>query len=151
MSKTWIPALLAMAVVAGCARSPAPDPERAPEPDTRAEQSPMVGERWQLILLGTAERWSGEQRPYIEVQPDGGALRLSGNNGCNQLNGRVQFDDGNRIRVSELSSTRRACPDMADAQRVDAILENAYRYLIDHDRLVFFGSDSRVLGGFQRR
>ncbi|MBD3896673.1 META domain-containing protein [Halomonas sp. ML-15] len=151
MGKRWIPVLLAMAVMAGCARSPAPDPERAPEPERQAQQSPMVGERWQLILLGTAERWSGEQRPYIEVERDNGQLRLRGHNGCNQLNGRVQFDDGNRIQIRDLASTRMACPDMGDAQRVDALLENAYRYLIDHDRLVFFGSDSRVLGGFQRR
>ncbi|BBI59477.1 hypothetical protein HSBAA_07830 [Vreelandella sulfidaeris] len=32
-----------------------------------------------------------------------------------------------------------ACPQMGDAKRVTDMMENAYRYLIDHDRLVFLG------------
>ena len=40
-------------------------------------------------------------------------------------------------------------PQMGDAKRVTDMLETAYRYLIDHDRLVFFGPDSRVLGGWR--
>lgn len=147
--------LAIMLVLTGCAgSSSAPKTEAEPQPDSSApatQQSPLVGERWQLILLGTAERWSGDQPPYIEIEHASGQLQLSGSNGCNRLMGRVQLDDGNRIHVDELASTRMACPNMADAQRVEELLQNAYRYLIDHDRLVLFGSDSRVLGGFQRR
>lgn len=144
--------VLALAGCAGSPSAPGPDAERQSDstPST-AQQSPLVGERWQLILLGTSERWSSDQPAYIEIEHAGGELRLSGSNGCNRLMGQVQLDDGNRIQVGELASTRMACPNMADAQRVEELLNNAYRYLIDHDRLVLFGSDSRVLGGFQRR
>lgn len=153
MLKPWLYGLLAATLLAGCASSPAPerDPSANRTAAVPAHDSPMVGPRWNLILLGTAERWSSDQPAYIEVTSDNGQLRLSGSNGCNRINGRVHLDDGNRVNIDGLASTRMACPNMADAQRINELLENAYRYLVDHDRLVFFGSDSRVLGGFQRR
>ncbi|WP_248730087.1 MULTISPECIES: META domain-containing protein [Halomonadaceae] len=150
MVRPWMVGVTFAVLLAGCSSSPAPAPERGSGQVSQA--SPVIGPRWQVILLGTDEGWSGEQPAYIEVEPGrGGAPRLTGSNGCNTLNGEVRFDDGNRIQIGNLASTRMACPNADKAQRVEAMLENAYRYLIDHDRLVFFGSDSRVLGAFQRR
>ncbi len=75
--------------------------------------------------------------------------RVSGSDGCNQFTGKVSLGESQRIEFSELASTRMACPNMEDAKRVTDMLDTAYRYLIDHDRLVFFGPDSRVLGGWR--
>lgn len=108
---------------------------------------PLVGQRWNLLLVGTDERLSMPETPYFTVAADG---RVSGSDGCNILNGRVSLDAGNRIEFSELGTTRRGCPQLADAQRVTGMLESAYRFLIDHDRLVLFGPDQRVLGGWRQ-
>ncbi|MFC3282778.1 META domain-containing protein [Litchfieldella rifensis] len=149
MKGSWVAIGLVAVLLSGCAGSSPPAPQREQAAMDVAD-SPVIGPRWRLILLGTDERWSGNQPAWFEVAPEGGTLRLVGSDGCNRLSGQVELDDGNRIRIQNLASTRMACPNMAEAQRANALLENAYRYLIDDDRLVFFGRDSRVLGGFQR-
>ncbi|MDW7745405.1 META domain-containing protein [Halomonas sp.] len=123
-----------------------PGPQVADEPSARLE-GPVVDQRWNLLLVGTDERLEMPERPHFVIDRDG---RVSGSDGCNRLIGRASLGDNNRIAFSDLATTRRACPRAEDAARVTGMLENAYRYLIDHDRLVFFGPDQRVLGGWRR-
>lgn len=131
-------------LLAACGGGPAP--QVADEPAARLE-GPVVDQRWNLLLVGTDERLEMPERPHFVIDRDG---RVSGSDGCNRLTGRAALGENNRIAFSDLATTRRACPRAEDAARVTGMLENAYRYLIDHDRLVFFGPDQRVLGGFQR-
>jgi len=130
-------------LLTACASRPATVAEA---PAARLE-GPVVDQRWNLLLVGTNERLSLPQPAWFRIDPDG---RVSGSNGCHTLRGRAQLGDNQRIAFSELASTRQACPQAEDVQRVTAMLETAYRYLIDHDRLVFFGPDQRVLGGWRR-
>lgn len=148
MGKGWIMGLVLTGLLAGCSSAPAPGSGQDQAVTTDA--SPVVGPRWNLLLLGTSERWPHPDTPYFEVVRQGGDLRLVGSDGCNRISGALRLESGNRFLVENLASTRMACPNGADAQRVDAMLNDAYRYLIDHDRLVLFGRDSRVLGGFRR-
>ncbi|WP_425402553.1 META domain-containing protein [Halomonas halodenitrificans] len=112
-----------------------------------ALDGPLTEQRWNLLLLGTSERLSMPEAAWFEVDGDG---RLVGSDGCNAMQGRVRLGDSQRIEVTELATTRRGCPRLEDAARVTEMLETAYRYLIDHDRLVFFGPDQRVLGGWRK-
>ncbi|MFG6668322.1 META domain-containing protein [Halomonas sp. HNIBRBA4712] len=107
----------------------------------------IVGPRWNLLLIGTDERLSMPQTAYFQIARDG---RITGSDGCNNFQGSVSLGDSQRIEVGELSTTRMACAKGEDALRVTGMLETAYRYLIDHDRVVFFGPDSRVLGGWRK-
>ncbi len=136
-----LPLMLA-ALMAGCAAGPAPVP---PPGDTVS--GPVVGPRWNLLLVGTSERLDMPATPWFQVAADG---NVTGSDGCNRFTGSVALDAQNRIEFSSLTSTRRACPNMAGARQVTEMLDEAYRYLIDHDRLVFFGPDQHVLGGFRR-
>ncbi|MCL7941943.1 META domain-containing protein [Halomonas sp. ATCH28] len=131
-------------LLAACGGGPAP--QVADEPTARLE-GPVVDQRWNLLLVGTDERLEMPERPHFVIDRDG---RVSGSDGCNRLTGRAALGENNRIAFSDLATTRRACPRAEDAARVTGMLENAYRYLIDHDRLVFFGPDQRVLGGWRR-
>lgn len=148
MGKGWVMGAVLAALLAGCSSAPAPD--YGQDNATTSETSPVVGPRWNLLLLGTSEHWEHADTPYFEVVRQNGQLRLVGSNGCNRINGALTLESGNRFLVDDLATTRMACPNGQDAQRVDAMLNGAYRYLIDHDRLVLFGRDSRVLGGFRR-
>ncbi|MDI5920938.1 META domain-containing protein [Halomonas sp. LR5S13] len=130
-------------LLAACSSRPAPQLD---EPAARLE-GPVVDQRWNLLLVGTNERLEMPERPHFVIDRDG---RVSGSDGCNRLTGRAALGENNRIAFSDLATTRRACPQAEDAARVTGMLENAYRYLIDHDRLVFFGPDQRVLGGWRR-
>ncbi|WP_111413403.1 META domain-containing protein [Billgrantia lactosivorans] len=135
----------AVALLAACGSQPS-EPTRQ-EGERVASDHPVVGQRWNLLLVGTDERLSMPDTPHFVVSPEG---RVSGSDGCNSLNGRVSLGEGNRIEFSELATSRRGCPQLEDAKRVTAMMENAYRFLIDHDRLVFFGPDQRVLGGWKK-
>ncbi|QOR40162.1 META domain-containing protein [Billgrantia diversa] len=137
--------LATAALLAACGSQPS-GPIRDDGPRVSSDH-PVVGQRWNLLLVGTDERLSMPETPHFVVSPDG---RVTGSDGCNELNGRVSLDTGNRINFDELAATRRGCPKLDDARRISGMMENAYRFLIDHDRLVFFGPDQRVLGGWRR-
>ncbi|RCV85992.1 META domain-containing protein [Billgrantia montanilacus] len=136
--------LVAM-TLAACGGKPS-EPTRDEAPRATSDH-PVVGQRWNLLLVGTDERLSMPNTPHFVIAPDG---RVSGHDGCNAINGRVQLGDGNRIQFRELAGTKMGCPQLDDARRVTTMMESAYRYLIDHDRLVFFGPDQRVLGGWRK-
>lgn len=139
---------LASATLLLSACSSAPGPGVAPEPESGGDSlsGPVIEQRWNLLLVGTNERLSMPDTPFFEISRDGS---VSGHDGCNRFTGEATLGDNQRIEFSELSTTRMACPQMGDAEKVTDMLETAYRYLIDHDRLVFFGPDSRVLGGWR--
>jgi heat shock protein HslJ len=136
--------LVGALLLAACGGGPAP--RIAEEPGGRLD-GPVVDQRWNLLLVGTNERLSLPESAWFRIDENG---RVNGSDGCNQINGKAQLGENHRIAFSELATTRRACPQAQEAARVTGMLENAYRYLIDHDRLVFFGPDQRVLGGWRR-
>jgi heat shock protein HslJ len=137
--------MAAAILLAACGSQPS-DPTRQDD-DSVSSDHPVVGQRWNLLLLGTDERLSMPDTPHFIVSSDGS---VTGSDGCNTFNGRVSLNESNRIQFSELATIRRGCPQLEDAQRVAGMMENAYRFLIDHDRLVFFGRDQRVLGGWRK-
>ena len=137
-----------MALLAAC--SSAPSATSPVEPDASGPQKlsgEVVGKRWNLLLIGTHERVTLPESAHFRIASDGS---ISGSDGCNRFTGKASLGDKQRISIDELATTRKACPKLDDAKRVTDMLENAYRYLIDHDRLVFFGPDSRVIGGWRK-
>jgi putative lipoprotein len=91
-------ALLAAGLVAGCGSGISLD-------------EPIEGPVWHLDLLaGEPVPSSGDPRRDPQVQFDGRNGRVQGSGGCNQLSGSFQRD-GSSLRLSQLASTRMACPD----------------------------------------
>jgi heat shock protein HslJ len=135
------------ALLVACGGGPAPQVGHEAGSAAGAGEDPVVERRWDLLLVGTNERLEMPERPHFRIDADG---RVSGSDGCNVLKGRATLGEGNRIEFDEIATSRRGCDKGEDAARVTAMLENAYRFLIDHDRLVFFGPDQRVLGGWRR-
>lgn len=136
----WVSLLVLLLVGCGVSR-----------PQPMATTSSLIGPTWELILIGTDERWLGAQPAHFSLTDSGRELRLYGSDGCNRLQGTVRLGEGGAITISELASTRMACAGYSQAPRVAELLSKAHRYLIDHDRLVFMGRDGHVLGGFQRQ
>ncbi|PWV72043.1 META domain-containing protein [Halomonas sp. A11-A] len=134
--------MAAAVLLAACGSRPDAPPEREV-----GLSGPVVEQRWNLLLVGTDERLSLPEPAWFRIAADGS---VTGSDGCNQLMGRANLGENQRIEFSQLATTRRACPQGEDAARVKGMLETAYRYLIDHDRLVFFGPDQRVLGGWRK-
>ncbi|SHF82901.1 Heat shock protein HslJ [Modicisalibacter ilicicola DSM 19980] len=148
--RSWVPLLLSsLIVLGGCGAKPPVGDESAAS-DSQAT-SPLVGKRWKLTLIGTDERWQGQRDAYFELTPSEGGVTLAGSDGCNRLTGEATLGESRRIAISELASTRMACPGLPQSARLGTLLDRAYRYLIDHDRLVLLGRDGRVLGGFKQQ
>ena len=147
--KSWhlLPLLVSTALlVSACSSAPGPSTASPSGPSSSSLSGAIVDQRWNLLLVGTDERISMPETPFFSIANSG---KVSGYDGCNRFSGEVTLGENQRIEFSQLATTRMACPQMADAKRVTDMLETAYRYLIDHDRLVFFGPDSRVLGGWR--
>lgn len=148
MKMTAVPRLgllmAAAALLAACGGRP--DAPPSDDRDVRLS-GPVVDQRWNLLLVGTDERLSLPEPAWFRIDENG---RVSGSDGCNEMMGRARLGENQRIELTELATTRRACPQAEDVARVTGMLETAYRYLIDHDRLVFFGPDQRVLGGWRK-
>lgn len=137
-----------MALLAAC--SSAPSVTSSASPDASGQQKlggELIDQRWNLLLVGTHERVTLPEPAHFRIASDGS---VSGSDGCNRFTGHVSLGKKQRIDFDELATTRKACPALDDAERITDMLENAYGYLIDHDRLVFFGPDSRVIGGWRK-
>lgn len=137
---------MGLALLLGACSSSPESPSGASQTSSSTLSGPIVEQRWNLLLIGTDERLSLPEAAFFQIGRDG---KVSGHDGCNRFTGTVSLGEDQRIEFSDLATTRMACPKMEDAKHVTDMLETAYRYLIDHDRLVFFGPDSRVLGGWR--
>lgn len=143
--RVWIALLLSLILLSGCGTT------RSVNDNTGEEQSsPLIGPRWVLTLMGTDQPWQSDDEAYFELQSAGDGLRLSGSDGCNRLMGEAALGEGRRIEISELASSRMACPGQAQSAQVSQLLSQTHRYLIDHDRLVLMGRDGHVLAGFRK-
>ena len=147
--KGWplLPWLASLALLlSACSSAPGPSSPAPQGPGDSSFSGAIVEQRWNLLLVGTDERLAMPETPFFHISREG---KVSGSDGCNRITGQVKLGDNQRIEFSNLGTTRMAWPQMGDAKRVTDMMESAYRYLIDHDRLVFFGPDSRVLGGWR--
>ncbi len=100
---------------------------------SKPAQPQLPGSQWELASFGSA----GEQVPVAPsakptlLFPEGD--KLNGSGGCNSFGGTYTVD-GNKIAVSRLASTLKACADpdlMAQEARYLAALQKASTYSIE--------------------
>lgn len=72
----------------------------------------IVNTTWELTKLGgqTIDQNNVEGRK-IQFSLNSSEKRASGYSGCNQFNGLYTLEEGNRIKFSQMASTKRACLD----------------------------------------
>ncbi|MCR4513432.1 META domain-containing protein [Aeromicrobium sp. 50.2.37] len=98
------PAVLVLAtalVLAGCAGAPGPGRRLPPATVAPSERAAAIEGRW------TSESAGVDERPWIELQPDG---TLTGYDGCNGFSGLAWAADGDRVVVEgEALRSLRGC------------------------------------------
>ncbi|MDT7856743.1 META domain-containing protein [Rubrivirga sp. S365] len=102
----------------------------------------VVGPTWQLTSVGTVAAAGPEAT--ITFEPDG---RVFGTTGCNRFFGTYDLGSNGALTLSEVGSTRMACPpiDMTqEAGFLDA-LDRAERVLVEGDQLSLVADDERLL------
>ena len=103
--------------------------------------------RWQLTHLG-ADRiilGSAAQVPFLTFNDDS---KVKGHGSCNNLNGSYQRNDP-QLALSDLATTRKACPTSAIESRYLDALKTSDHFRIDGELLTLFDKDDEAVASFQ--
>ena len=80
-----------------------------------------------------------QRGPLIEISLS--AMRVMGNDGCNNFTGQIEeFDDG-VIEFGPIATTRMMCPDMTVPDRFNAAMQLVTNYRLEPGRLVLLDTD----------
>jgi heat shock protein HslJ len=112
--------------------------------------APLTDVRWRLVELEGARALAPSAERTANLRFSGSDARVSGFTTCNNLFGGYDRPGGDRLRLSELASTRMACVDPAlgqQEQRFMAVLGRIERFAIAADTLTLF-DDTRPLARF---
>ena len=91
----------------------------------------ITDKRWKLIEInGVKVSYTDPSQTEAFIILDSKSLRISGNGGCNTLNGGFELKEGNRITISKLAVTMMYCPAMNIESQLTKILEEADNYSI---------------------
>jgi copper homeostasis protein (lipoprotein) len=106
--------------------------------------------RWVVVQLGDdpVVVRAGRPEPYIVLQS--ATNEIAGHTGCNRLNGGYRID-GNALRLSEIATTRMACPEGDVEHRFLNALEAVARWQLRDDRLVLLDAEDVPLVQLEAR
>lgn len=110
----------------------------------------LEGSRWVLVQLGDESVIVGQGRPEPYIVLQAATKEIAGHTGCNRLNGGYRID-GDALRISEVTTTRMACPDGDLEHRFLNALESVARWRLQGDRLVLLDAENAALMQLEAR
>jgi len=108
---------------------------------TPRQSAPLTDVRWRLVELEGAPALAASAERAASLRFAGEGARVTGFTTCNSLFGGFDASGGDRLRLTELGSTRMACVDPALAQqeqRFMQVLRRVERFAIVGDTLTLF-------------
>lgn len=100
----------------------------------KIEQNMIQEKYWKLTEIGgQAIHFTGSKEPHMILKGTDSSVR--GFAGCNGFGGQFELLPGNRIRFSQLISTKMACPDLKVENAFMQVLEKADNYTQQGDTL----------------
>ncbi len=105
----------------------------------------LEGSRWVLVRVGDKQVMTeeGKAEPYIVLQA--ATSQVVGHAGCNRLSGGYTIQ-GDALRLSEITTTRLACPDLETENALLNALETVARWkLMDNQLALLDKSGAQVL------
>lgn len=110
--------------------------------------SDLVGKKWQLIEVegNTVQEKVNGKMPYLELGADG---RYAANGGCNGIGGNYEWKRKNGIKFNRGMSTMMACNDMSAERGLLNLIENADRYHLEDEVLIFTQGNGAPLAKFR--
>lgn len=112
---------------------------------------PVSGTEWSLIELNgrVIDRGGGRAgRLTLILGVDG---RVGGMGDCNRFFGPYTFDGKGRFDISELGSTRVACPNQALEDEYFRALQEAASFRIDGDFLLLNDAGGKLTASFRKK
>lgn len=105
----------------------------------------LEGSRWVLVRLGDRPVMPGEGKPEPYIVLQSGTKQVAGHGGCNRLSGGYTIK-GDTLELSELTTTRMACPEIETEQAFLNALESVERWQLMGNQLVLLDkNDVEVL------
>ena len=106
---------------------------------------------WKLVELNGKPVVPASRRrePHLRLSPE--AKTLQGSGGCNVMRGVYQLD-GERLKFTQIATTRMACPDpyMSQENAFLKVLEATDSFKLSGDKLELFGGGN-LLARFESR
>ncbi|MBC6989125.1 META domain-containing protein [Hymenobacter sp. BT491] len=105
--------------------------------------SPLLNTRWVVRQLNGAPVTvpEGGRELYLLLRL-GESHVAEGNAGCNRFSGRFVASEPNGLSISNLLSTKMACPQLDTENLMMRSLEQVTHYELHSDNLALYGSDS---------
>ncbi|QCR21294.1 META domain-containing protein [Pontibacter sp. SGAir0037] len=107
------------------------------------EQDTILDTDWVLLSFGdeTVPVLQETRNSFIHFSE--GDNKMNGFAGCNKFFGRYELK-GNRLKISDLGSTRMSCPDMEAERYLLGVLENVTTYSISGNVLTLFSGNNAI-------
>ena len=105
----------------------------------------LLSGKWSLQSLAGQSSLSdlfANQLPALQF--DTQAMRVSGNNGCNNLSGPLRLEAGNKISFGQLASTRKACPGQGESVFTNA-LNKVTNFTVDKGIMKLLAGEEEVM------
>lgn len=120
-----------------------------------ASFSDLDGE-WSVVELNGKKLASADSKQLIVI--DVARKHLSGNAGCNRMNGNIEYTDAqkNIIKFPQVATTRMACPDMKGEQEFLEALNKVVRFQAEGETkpvntIALYGTDNGKLMVIQKK
>lgn len=113
------------------------------------EVQEIENKKWVLVeLIGKPIESQRDQRPFLLFNSE--QTRITGNNGCNLINGNYELKGNGQIHIGELSLTKKACADMSMAASFNQVVNKVDNYSIVDGVLSLNRSKMATLAKFER-
>lgn len=120
-----------------------------------ASFSDLDGE-WSVVELNGKKLDPADSKQLIVI--DVARKHLSGNAGCNRMNGSIEYTDAqkNIIKFPQVATTRMACPDLKDEQEFLEVLNKVVRFQAEGNMkpvntIALYGTDNGKLMVIQKK
>lgn len=100
--------------------------------------------KWRIVTVFGENIPVSDQDPFVNFDTDNS--RISAFAGCNRLSGRIKSAEKNTTTISNVISTRMACPDISTEQNVITALEQTASFGISpNGNLLLFSAGGNVV------
>lgn len=110
----------------------------------------LEGSRWVLVRIGDKPVLpeEGKAEPYIVLQAT--SKQIAGHAGCNRLSGGYEIQ-GDRLELTQLTTTRMACPELETEHAFLNALEEVARWRLIDNQLVLLDESNATVLQFESR
>ena len=98
---------------------------------------PLIGTKWHLVRVMERDLNISDEQFVFTFAEDG---NFSGTAACNTMMGRYSTTQTGGLKISDLASTRRLCPEADLEAQFIAVLERTTHYEVDGDMLLLLSN-----------